>query len=382
MKKRNLILVFSCLLFAAAPMYAQVTIGIDEAPTEGALLQIKSDKSVTNGDLPNSTKGVAFPRVELTKKNELSPMFAGTTTAAQKSSHTGLVVFNTKEATATDDTSFKFEKGLYVWKGTEWAAVGSVPEVGNALRVHNDSIKWGGDLTEDTKVTADNRDIVFDLKNVENIRESGFMIKGLKEQANSIAVVVDVETGKLGLSEVIPARLAFIQSGTETPMTSAINSGAGLNVVPWNGADAADGGDVITNNNVLEFNPTDNSWKMTINAMVEISGMVGYIGATSGTPSIIVNATVQIKKNGTTTWEDYSSVRGVYAGAISRYRNTLNIPPAMADLVVGDEIRLIVARAPDGGGFLGDGHITGTAGTGIVKPYGTQFSKMLKVIVQ
>jgi hypothetical protein len=47
---------------------------------------------------------------------------------------------------------------------------------------------------------------------------------------------------------------------------------------------------------------------------------------------------------------------------------------------------MILARAPDGNGFLGDVHLTGgvtnPATNGVVKPYGTEFSKMLKVIVQ
>lgn len=122
-----------------------------------------------------------------------------------------------------------------------------------------------------------------------------------------------------------------------------------------------------------------------MDAMVEISGMVGYRGG-MGTGDIVINATIQIRRKGSSQWDDYSSVRGVYVGSVNAYRNTLNIPPAMADLNEGDAIRLILARAPEGSGFLGLDHYTG--GTtlpytnGILKPYGTQFSKMLKVIVQ
>lgn len=77
----------------------------------------------------------------------------------------------------------------------------------------------------------------------------------------------------------------------------------------------------------------------------------------------------------------------VYSGLVNAYRNTLNIPPAMADLEEGDAIRMILARAPGTeNSFLGDNHLIGgatdPATNGIVKPYGTKFSKMLKIIVQ
>jgi hypothetical protein len=276
----------------------------------------------------------------------------------------------------------------------------------NGLNEQDGYIQLGGDLTlSETTVTADNKKLIFDLQNIPtNTRESGFMIKGLREQANSIAVVADAESGRLGLSQVIPARLAFIQSGNETLNPPSINTpGVGYWVVPWDHRDFdpanPTNGDVITNNGVLEFdtNPSDGDhWVMAMNAMVEISGMVGYKGGTGASTSVIViNSTIQIKKvNGVNAgiWKDYSSVRAVLAGTVNAYRNTLNIPPAMADLEEGDAIRMILARAPatssDGGesGFLGNNHgvggSTNPALNGVVKPYGTEFTKMLKVIVQ
>jgi hypothetical protein len=388
------------ILFFFLPSQAQVVIGSAEAPTKGALLQIKDKQGVTD-DAENATKGILFPRVRLEQKNQLYPMlkedpdYPINKTMIDKQ-HIGMVVYNTYESpSSVIDKNLIFKKGVYVWTSAGWSSIAESDKVKNGLTFIDEQIKWGGNLTENTTITAVNQHLVFDLKNVPNTRESGLMIKGLSEQANSIALVADVQTGKLGLSPVIPAKLAFIQSGEETTNPPSINqSGAGgYWVVPWNGNDVANGGDVVTNNGVVEFDSSDNSWTMEINAMVEISGMVGYIGGTgANTSQIIINSTIQIKKlNGPDAgiWKDYSSVRGVYVGAVNAYRNTLNIPPAMADLEAGDAIRLILARAPDlnnpnaADPFLGDIHLNGNnSNNGIVRPYGTQFSKMLKIIVQ
>jgi hypothetical protein len=86
---------------------AQVTIGSTETPEEGALLQLK-EKTGIAGDADNATKGLAFPRVALSHKNDLRPMFASGATGVQKLSHTGLVVFNTYVGVSSDDAAFNF----------------------------------------------------------------------------------------------------------------------------------------------------------------------------------------------------------------------------------------------------------------------------------
>ncbi|MDR1501434.1 MAG: hypothetical protein LBT43_03140, partial [Prevotella sp.] len=358
--------------FLLIPIHAQVTIGSGKAPSRAALLEIKDQEP----DLQNvtSTKGgLALPRVSLVNTATLEPFIAttdadwtNTTTQADlKKIHVGLMVYNL-------NTTLPFTKGIYVWTGEKWTVASVFAR--NGLKEQDGYIQMGGGLTLDmTTIVADNKKLIFDLKNIpEDTRESGFMIKGLKEQANSIAVVADAVTGRLGLSQVIPARLAFIQSGTETLNPDAINtSGEGFWVVSWDERDANMGGDVITNNGVLEFNSSSTDgdhWVMNMDAMVEISGMVGYRGGTGSNNSVIViNSTIQIKKlNGANAglWKDYSSVRGVFSGTVNAYRNTLNIPPAMAELEEGDAIRMILARAPGTGagtenGFLGNNHLTG-----------------------
>jgi hypothetical protein len=368
------------------------------------LLEIK-DQAPNSQNVTSTRGGLVLPRVSLVNTATLEPFIAitdadwsnATTQANLKKNHIGLMVYNLNETSP-------FTKGIYVWTGEKWAVASGLAR--NGLHEQDGYIQMGGALTlGETTITADNKKLILDLKNIPDLpRESGFMIKGLKEQANSIAVVADTETGRLGLSEVIPARLAFIQSGMETLNPADINTaGVGFWVVPWDDRDADLGGDVVTNNGIIDFStsPTDGDhWIMKMNAMVEVSGMLGYIGgngtttgtATGPVSTIVINSTIQIKKvNGANAgvWKDYSSVRGVYVGTVNAYRNTLNIPPAMAELETGDAIRMILARAPNtttGSGFLGDDHSTGgptnPAENGVVKPYGTEFSKMLKISVQ
>jgi len=377
-------------------VHAQVTIGSEEPPAEGALLQVKNKTGVTNGS-DNATKGFAFPRVALSHKKYLYPMFGsiGSPTTnydqtaeitAMNNKHVGLIVYNTYESpSSVTNNDIKFRPGLYVWTGTEWGGVAS-SEVSNAMTQTDDgTIKWGGSLDEaTTTITANAKNLVFDLKNIPDETDKGMMIKGLTTQPNSKAVVVDVNTGKLGISPVMPAVLAFIQSGNQSRVPG-INTGA-PQIVPWDGRDARDGGDIVENNGLVDFNDQENSFILKQDAMIEVSAMLGYIGGgEGGNEQVIVNATLQLKKaEAGSTWQDYSSVRGVYFGGVNWYRNTLNIPPAMIDAKEGDQIRLVVLRPPNEsrpGYYLGHDHLTGTD-KGIVRPYGTKFSKMLKIIVQ
>ncbi|MDR2816174.1 MAG: hypothetical protein LBB62_05675, partial [Proteiniphilum sp.] len=78
-------------------------------------------------DGPNATKGLEFPRVELTDENNLYPMFydksASEATSDYKlnktildKTHCGLVVYNT-------NTTNPFQKGLYIWNESKWVPI-------------------------------------------------------------------------------------------------------------------------------------------------------------------------------------------------------------------------------------------------------------------
>lgn len=114
-------------------MMAQVTVGSNEAPASGSLLQLKSIKNVADGGT-NSTKGLLLPRVLLSKKKELYPMFLNDVEDPASGSnseytvgksildpkHTGLTVFNTKE-NIEEVLCF----GINTWDGSQWQCLNS-----------------------------------------------------------------------------------------------------------------------------------------------------------------------------------------------------------------------------------------------------------------
>ncbi len=408
---KGVLLIFSMGLL---PAQAQVTIGSGEAPVEGAILQVKTKTGIID-DSDNATKGVAFPRVPLTAKKSLLPMVSGGGTLEQKATHTGLVVFNTNEAVATDDTTFKFEKGLYVWKGGEWTAVGSLPEVGNALRLHNDSIKWGGKLIENTTIDLNKKNLTITADN------ELFYIKGLTEgSSDSRALVVDMYSGEVGTAPSVPAILTFVQSTTPSSfyagsngpdknktleVTSSIfetnlNTGKKI-VVPFSATD------IVKNNKLTTFDASNNAFTLLQNGDVEISGYTNYECGNAEGIEVLLNLTMQIRKNVGTPenpayltdgdgdgradggWVDYSSVRAIWVEAQPWYRNTLVVPPAIYEGSTGDQIRMIIVRPYDITGstakFLGAPH--GAQQKPIYQvsfavPYGTKFSRGLKIIAQ
>lgn len=100
---------------------AQVTLGTTEKPVEGALLQLKNLPQTKENGLTNATKGLMMPRVLLSKKHELKPMFSNNVEDYNRNKtyidreHTCLLVYNTQANTAE-----LICKGMNVWNGTEW----------------------------------------------------------------------------------------------------------------------------------------------------------------------------------------------------------------------------------------------------------------------
>lgn len=138
--KFTLILMLLTVLCSVA--YGQVTIGSGEEPVDGSLLQLK-EKSNVNDDGVNAYKGLVLPRVALSKKNELYPMFLQDPSlpydatanpekadyadtqkkATLKKTHTGLTVYNLTNASAEG-----LSPGLYVWTGAAWEKADKEPE--------------------------------------------------------------------------------------------------------------------------------------------------------------------------------------------------------------------------------------------------------------
>lgn len=388
MKKLILSLIFATTFIIA--MQGQVTIGSNNPPSKAALLDIK-DKDATNpitvtddANITSTKGGLVLPRVKLVDPVTLEPFIPTTdtewTSAATskiKEKHAGLMVYN-----LTVNTNFA--QGIYIWNGSKWVIASGLAE--NGLTETNGVIRLGGDLTQDTEIDLKDKGLTIDI---DASSTKGFMIKNLQTQLNSGYLVADYTTGRIGWGPDIPAVMAFMQSATATPIsTNAIRSGI---VVPWATSD------IITNSELVDLDDGSagdaNSFIMKKDANVEISAYVCYIGGgvpyNNTTPmEIVVNATIQIKKAGG-SWVDYSSVRGVYANSVSYYINTLNVPPVLLSLNQGDKVRLRLIQppnetspssVPNGGvaGYLGANH----SSANIAKPYGTQFSKGMKIIVQ
>jgi hypothetical protein len=87
-----------------------VTIGLAEAPADGALLQLKDIVAAAGGK--NADKGLLMPRVSLKNDSTLAPMFPEATPGEMKK-HAGLIVYNLSEQEP-------LTKGLMVWDGASW----------------------------------------------------------------------------------------------------------------------------------------------------------------------------------------------------------------------------------------------------------------------
>jgi len=94
-------------VFFISPAMAQVTIGVNETPSQNALLDLKQNSSGT------STKGLLLPRVSLQSTSSASPM-AG--------HEKGMFIYNTATTnTGTNDVT----PGIYYNDGTQWIMAGA-----------------------------------------------------------------------------------------------------------------------------------------------------------------------------------------------------------------------------------------------------------------
>lgn len=161
-----------CLVFLISGIHlsAQVTIGSGIDPKQGALLDLK-EKTPTQPDLDNSTsnKGLALPRVNLSEKYNLFPMYltdpslpydasTNPATAGYTSDKTtldkayaGLIVYNLVE-----DDAKELCLGLNQWDGEQWNCFDT--KMGNAAfdPVNCSAIIARGEYIEGTTTTSAN----------------------------------------------------------------------------------------------------------------------------------------------------------------------------------------------------------------------------------
>lgn len=96
------------IVFFTTNILAQVTIGSNVKPSQGAILDLKENDNLG----ANSTKGMALPRVQLTTTSSLEDIGTG----LDQDAHIGLTIY----------VPSSFENscpGVYVWTGTEWQAL-------------------------------------------------------------------------------------------------------------------------------------------------------------------------------------------------------------------------------------------------------------------
>lgn len=104
-------------VFASSVGYCQVTIGLDEKPVSGSLLQLKTLSDASSAGGANCEKGVGMPRIILTHKYDLTDILSNPT-ENQKLTHVGLLVY--QMGYQSDPVRGDFCPGLYVWDGNEW----------------------------------------------------------------------------------------------------------------------------------------------------------------------------------------------------------------------------------------------------------------------
>jgi hypothetical protein len=119
LKTKPILYVFflkTVLLFLPLYLSAQVTIGSISEPQSGALLDLKEWDIVNSPDSANSKKGLSFPKVNLSAKDSLFPLYA-TTAEPQTNGAKGMVVYN------VNTKASGLNAGLCVWNGTEWSSI-------------------------------------------------------------------------------------------------------------------------------------------------------------------------------------------------------------------------------------------------------------------
>lgn len=380
---KGFILAFGFL--TAGNVTAQVVIGTETPPVKGAILELKTQEA--GADNVTSVKGgLVLPRVKLVSLTTLQPFidvndpdWQQNTTTRVKEKHTGLVVYNLT-------TTTPFVEGLYVWNGQGWEMISA--DAANGLTKNGTDIELGGTLNRVTGIALNGNNLTVAGGTTDTMIIDGMLktdtlfIKDAPAvtQGSSLNLVRNVNTGKIEVSaNNAVALMCFLQSKDDNyslggPVSDTPNSGEERQtVITWRP------NDVITNN-LLTFKDSEDIFELPQSYNVEVSGYIGYICFLESVVSpamgntIVVNATIQVKHPGG-NWENYTSVRGVYENNARYYRQTLNIPPALIIGQAGTQIRMMIVMRP---AQLGNTH----PAPQLVVPWGTEFSKSLKIIAQ
>lgn len=102
-------------LLSTVTVKAQVTIGSNNPPNKGAILDLKEyDDATARSGGRNAEKGLMMPRIRL---SNLRSMVDLSISENEYTEHTGLMIYNLNECL---DYGVTNSKGIYVWEGSRW----------------------------------------------------------------------------------------------------------------------------------------------------------------------------------------------------------------------------------------------------------------------
>ncbi len=105
------------IFFFTLLLNGQVTVGSDESPERGMILEVKTQPADAN-NVTSDKGGLLLPRVALYGRSSLVPFIQDADVTAQdKIKHTGLMVYNI-------DNEDGLRPGIHIWDGTQWKAAG------------------------------------------------------------------------------------------------------------------------------------------------------------------------------------------------------------------------------------------------------------------
>jgi hypothetical protein len=377
------IILLVIVVLGSANLNAQVTIGSENGPIAGAILQLKETE--VNDNSPNSSKGIELPRVELTDKNQLFPMFqsdgaggyiTGSTPyvkATEDAKHTGLLVYHTGTT--------QISEGIYCWDGQEWLPTQgawyvqgtSDPATSNTQHIYHQ-----GNVTVGTPASK-----------AELAVNGNLTVTDVPLLANSSVLVVD-NNGNVGTAVAIPAKVMLLQSATyqdyqtNSPTTAKLNSGGQDNaiVVEWKQAD-------MQTNNIMTPDYANSTFRINDAGFYEVSGFIIYDPNTNITLNALtdvanpekflvgLNLAIQIQKGGAGAWTNIAASRLLWTGAaVAGNSSTVSVPPILERFDAGDKIRMVFYRPSKSFGLEHGKH--GTWGITFVN--GIDFIKGIKVV--
>lgn len=136
---KNGVVFFALIFSSISILQAQVTIGSNIIPNEGALLDLKEN----NNDIQNSERGLGLPRAILNSltisdgSNNLATTVkdSDASNSWDKDLHIGLVLFNVNESYSCSGGP---DRGLYVWNGEIWEDIYSDKPIRPTLTLGTD----------------------------------------------------------------------------------------------------------------------------------------------------------------------------------------------------------------------------------------------------